>query len=79
MSITVGAAFIESKLRQTSISEGDLPPGIGIVGFAIKSFDQVAATFGQNANLAGAPFGNQRAIIVRGPGEALFELVEQPY
>jgi catechol 2,3-dioxygenase-like lactoylglutathione lyase family enzyme len=61
------------------VNDGDLPPGISIVSFSIKSFDQVAATFGQNAYQAGAPFGTQRAILVRGPGDALFELVEQTY
>ena len=61
------------------VNDGDLPPGIAIVSFGIKSFDQVAATFGQNAHQAGAPFGTQRAVIVRGPGDALFELVEQTY
>jgi len=59
------------------VDEGDLPPGLSMVSFSLTDFDLAANKLGLSPYRAGSPFAQARGAILRGPGDALFELIDQ--
>jgi catechol 2,3-dioxygenase-like lactoylglutathione lyase family enzyme len=59
--------------------EGDLPPGIAIVTFAVKSLDARSLAFvAPPAARAGQPYAGRRSAVLVGAAGEMIELVEAP-
>ena len=57
--------------------EGELPPGIAMVSFGVRSLDGIKAEFaGGPVAIEDPPYGGRRAAMIRGAAGELIELVE---
>jgi catechol 2,3-dioxygenase-like lactoylglutathione lyase family enzyme len=57
--------------------DGELPPGMAMVTFAVRSLDGLAArAVAGPSELSGAPYAGRRAVLLRGGAGELVELVE---
>jgi hypothetical protein len=61
------------------VSEGELPPGMAMVSFGIKSLDGLDVEFVAPPEvIEGKPYNGSRTALVRGAAGELIELIEKP-